>query len=692
MRTDGERPGTVQRGPIEGSESGVLPPGSSDIAPQFFYNLAMRIAPEIGIQRVFWSFRGVIVIAATCVLILSLAGCSPSDDDTQSAAAAKRDRTLAATGAAPSELDVMLVSEELIESFRTDMDSLAFAVRNLELPDRRTRRLFRPLELDIQDLAVEPGDVDPDPTLLALGLTSQNWPIAPATEETSASLQLWQPLFDEVERIERANFKVKSGHFLESSKGTPREFEMRVAFSGLANLRSGGLSWIHTIQTLRWRLISGRDAKRPENWRITAWRSDEARRLDAASALFEDVLDQAIPDLAQRENARISIHERTVADRLLAKRAGQSFDLPHPRFSDVATNRHPGLAVVDIDADGFDDLYVVTRWGRNQLLRNRGDGTFEEVAATLGLDIEGFSSSAIFADFDNDGDPDLFLGRTLERSAYYENHKGRFVERSNDLFDNGLPYFASSVSATDYDGDGLLDLYISTYSSTGVNLEQYQKYLSKRDIDHLALLASKHRPDILDQLGPPNILLHNEGNGHFARAENPGALRSFRHTYQSTWADFDNDGDPDVYLSNDFARDIVVRNDGKDGFVEVTSDLGFKFFGLGMGASWGDYDRDGRLDVYATNMYSTAGSRITEQLGFVDDRYREMAQGNYLYRNDGAGFTKVSGGTPPELAVERTGWSWGSQFVDVDNDGFLDLGVLNGFYTAPREVAIAGDT
>jgi hypothetical protein len=69
-----------------------------------------------------------------------------------------------------------------------------------------------------------------------------------------------------------------------------------------------------------------------------------------------------------------------------------------------------------------------------------------------------------------------------------------------------------------------------------------------------------------------------------------------------------------------------------------------------------------------------------------------MAQGNYLYRNEGDQFRKVSGPKPPDFAVEKTGWSWGSQFVDVDNDGFLDLGVLNGFYTAPREVAIAGDT
>jgi hypothetical protein len=652
----------------------------------------MRFSREIDARHPFSGLRDWTAGTAMLVSTLILTSCSPTNDETQITAGTESSQTLAKKDAAPTELDTMLISEELIEAFRTDMDSLAFSVRNLELPDKRTRRLFRPLDLEIRDLAAEAEEPNPDSTLRALGLSSRHWPMAESTRATSASLRLWRPLFDGVDRFSRTKFKIKSGHFLETPEGAAREFEMRVVFTGLATLPTEALSWIHLSQTLRWRLIPGRDATRIENWRITAWRGEEAKRLDAKAPLFEDVLDRVIPNLAQRQAARFSIHERHVADRLLAKRAGKSYALPHWRFSDVSTNRHPGLAIVDIDADGFDDLYVMARWGRNQLLHNEGDGTFREMAAEVGLDIDGFSSSAIFADFDNDGDPDLFLGRTLERSAYFENREGHFIERSKKIGDSELPYFASSISATDYDGDGLLDIYVSTYSSTGVNLEQYREYLSPGDVADLALLASKKIPDLIDQLGPPNILLHNEGNGRFALAENPGDLRSFRHTYQSTWADFDGDGDPDVYLSNDFARDAMIRNDGEAGFVEVTEELGIKFFGLGMGASWGDYDRDGRLDVYTTNMYSTAGSRITEQLGFVDDRYREMAQGNYLYQNQADQFQKVSGGTPPALAVERTGWSWGSQFVDVDNDGFLDLGVLNGFYTAPPEVALSGDT
>ena len=159
----------------------------------------------------------------------------------------------------------------------------------------------------------------------------------------------------------------------------------------------------------------------------------------------------------------------------------------------------------------------MARWGENLLLRNRGDGTFEGRAAAVGLNVKDHTSSAIFADFDNDGDTDAFLGRTLERSMYLVNENGRFVDRSADLVDGPLPYLASSVSATDYNGDGLLDVYVSTYGAGMVRDSRLPDGLvSEQDNEQLArLFASEEAHDILNGPGPRNVLLTNVGHGRF---------------------------------------------------------------------------------------------------------------------------------------------------------------------------------
>ena len=119
--------------------------------------------------------------------------------------------------------------------------------------------------------------------------------------------------------------------------------------------------------------------------------------------------------------------------------------------------------MVDIDQDGLDDIYVMARWGRNILLRNCGDGTFEDVAPDMGLDIDGHCSSAVFADVDNDGDCDAFIGRTMKPSLYLVNDGGVFVDRSLQL-PLPLPSLVSSVAAADCNNDGLTDVYFTTYA------------------------------------------------------------------------------------------------------------------------------------------------------------------------------------------------------------------------------------
>jgi len=139
-------------------------------------------------------------------------------------------------------------------------------------------------------------------------------------------------------------------------------------------------------------------------------------------------------------------------------------------------------------------------------------------------------------------------------------------------------------------------------------------------------------------------------------------------------------------VANDFAPNNLLRNDGHGGFTDVTAETATADIGFGMGASWGDYDDDGWQDLYVTNMYSTAGRRITEQLGPASGDLASMARGNSLYRNVAGAFTKVSGLEPPALLVEKAGWAWGGQFLDIDNDSHLDIYSPSGYYTAPELV------
>jgi hypothetical protein len=113
--------------------------------------------------------------------------------------------------------------------------------------------------------------------------------------------------------------------------------------------------------------------------------------------------------------------------------------------------------------------------------------------------------------------------------------------------------------------------------------------------------------------------------------------------------------------------------------------------GFGMGAAWGDYDLDGRQDLYVSNMYSKAGLRIVEHFGQLDERFRRSADGNRLYRNTGDRLQLASANEGAGLKVHKAGWSWGGQFMDFNNDRFPDIYVTSGYFTAPEKFATEKD-
>ncbi len=164
-----------------------------------------------------------------------------------------------------------------------------------------------------------------------------------------------------------------------------------------------------------------------------------------------------------------------------------------------------------------------------------------------------------------------------------------------------------------------------------------------------------------------------------------------RWSLAAAWEDYDNDGDADLYIANDFGRNKLYRNDGGH-FTNVAVEAGVEDVGSGMSVAWGDYNHDGRMDLYVSNMFSTAGGRIAFQEQFQGDApeaskamYRQMAAGNSLFENLGNGtFRNVA----EEAAVQMGRWAYGSQFVDLNNDGWDDLVVTNGFITQedPRDL------
>jgi hypothetical protein len=586
----------------------------------------------------------------------------------------------------------MVASEEVIVELEKELRRLSTSAMNLQIPDHASLELFEEL-VYLRDINLA-GANSPDgtPSGTSLDIDLYKWqPQQSGLTLPRTDLDVFRALFDEVRYLEHGRFYVIKGGFSDSD---PDEFATTTGFQAKAVTRSGEQRWVKASLQLLWRRNEAADSKEIP-WNIASMQTEKFEVMAAQQLLFAEVLDRVM-DVDDVVKARRSIHEEAVLDWIIKR---EDFVNPNPFFSPEAFDRHPGVSVVDIDRDGFDDFYVMERHTQNMLFRNRGDGSFEESAAKYGLDIEDFTTSAVFADFDNDGDSDVILGRSLEPSLYLVNQNGRFVDRTNELVEGRFPHLVSSVSVVDYDLDGLLDVYFSTYAADILDesvddvAEALAPYLASSDIEEL---ERRMHPEVmqnqyLNYPGPPNTLLKNMGDGRFKIVEVP-ILKAFRNTYQSTWADFDGDGDADVYLANDFALNNLVRNDGNGRFVDITDEFGVADIGFGMGASWGDYNNDGKQDLYVSNMFSKAGLRITSQLSTLDSRFGKMARGNSLFQNDSLSFNKVSGLKEPSLTVEAAGWAWGGQFIDVDNDGYQDLHVLSGYYTAPQEVSTEVDT
>ncbi len=626
-----------------------------------------------------WNIHAEQFLAIGLVIALIFPACRKSGSENETS------RKALPAGGDASAIRTIVTAEERILALTPGLASLTKALLNLQLPDAPRQPLFAPV-VDVVDLE---------------GGSETGWQPSSQTKSMSAeSGQLWSSLLDEVGYFEHAKFAIVKGNVQD---GNPNAFIASVDFSAVARMKANHWLGLTAKLNVAWRNVSTNASE--DDWRVTKWHTKEFASVASDQLWFQESLEEALPRPADVVSLRRSQHHEETITFYAEGRKG----IPHRYFATISANQKPGIAIADIDSDGDDDIYVTVRRGYNKLLENQGDGTFLETAKLRGLgSVKNHSTCALFADFDNDGDPDLLLGRSLLPCKYFINKGGRFTEKKGVA----LPRLALSMSAADYNNDGLLDVYICTYrpavlggSSPAGGVESgsenwpdeflppvFAKEYYKRHAESRAKDKNNPFPNLLDQLGPPNVLLVNIGGGNFKSARENMQIGVWRNSMQATWSDYDEDGDPDLYVANDWAPDHLFRNEGKNGFTDVTAEAGTSAFGFAMGATWGDYDNDGKQDLYVTNMFSKAGQRITAQVEGLNADYAESATGNYLYRQkDGGKFDLVSGLKPPAMLVAKAGWGWGGQFADFNNDGWLDIYSINGYFTAPKEVATEVD-
>ena len=321
------------------------------------------------------------------------------------------------------------------------------------------------------------------------------------------------------------------------------------------------------------------------------------------------------------------------------------------------------VSVSDYDKDGWNDIYVTNScFGyKNALFHNQKDGSFIDVAASMGVaDLNkagsGVCMGAVWADFDNDGFEDMFVYK-WGRPELFKNEQGKSF--TNVTQKSNLPHWINANSAIwfDYNSDGYVDLFIGGYFREDI------------DLWHLKTTRILTESFEYSQNGGRNYLLKNDGNGHFTDVTAEAGLTSTRWTLAAGAADVDQDGYPELFIANDYGINEFYFNERGKKFVEKG---GSTLIGLspksGMNVSFGDTYNNRQFGIYVSN--------ITED-GI-------LLQGNNFWVPMGEKDKHLYANLAGENGIEAGGWSYGAQFGDLNNDGFIDLYLANGYISGEK--------
>lgn len=553
-------------------------------------------------------------------------------------------RSVAAAQGGDARLEV---TEDLSESLANDLLELSVATRDRDL--ERTAGFF-PATLASAPFPSQPAETKTQLKWIGAHAWTAGAPAAattPAATQPGATppapitreefLRGWSDFLSHFSEIEDSRFKVKEANFDEGARAVVgakvptavvgARGKARVAFYVIGRDSEGKREWARGV----WNVSVRYDASK--RWQFDTLSLVSLDSMVAATDLFSEV---AVP-------------------------AGLGASLPAFGTPGSGGFVWHGAAASDFDGDGFVDLFV-TAPDRNFLYLNDRQGHFRDVSEQAGVRSLATGVAPLVLDYDNDGDADIFIsnvgGQVLFENRLRQDGKLQFIDASSESGVGAAQAIGFSAAAGDVNGDGLTDIYVTSYNRYGqVTPDSWFRATN----------------------GTPNLLFINRGDGTFTEQARQWGVDDHRWGYAAAFADVDGDGRLDLYVANDFGEKAMFVNQG-DHFVDEAKGRGVLDPGNGMGVAFGDYNNDGLLDLHATNMSSTAGNRILARLfpgqSAKDNVLKKLAAGNNLYENLGGGkFKDVTA----EVGGFSGGWAWGGGFIDFDNDGWEDIYTPNGF-------------